>query len=81
MSGSVGSARQGSLTGVAAKKPKSRSGTQWTDADYDAAGWERPTIRLLKDDVRKLDAMAKSDGESRSSMLARLIQKAWSERQ
>jgi hypothetical protein len=72
------------LPPMAAKKtesvPTTRSGAKWTDADYEAAGWSRPTIRILTSDLKKLDALAAKESDSRSGMISKLIQRAWSER-
>lgn len=49
---------------------KSRSGTQWTEEDYAAAGVVRMNLRLPTEDAARLDALAERLGLSRARTVA-----------
>ena len=52
---------------------KSRSGTQWTEADYAARGYGRITLRLSRTVLELLAARAKESGKSRAEVVAELV--------
>lgn len=52
---------------------KSRSGTQWTDADYAAHGYGRITLRLPVEALVDLGKLAAKAGLSRAALVAWLI--------
>ena len=61
------------LKKTAKSKPKTRSGTQWSDADYANAGYGRLGLRLLSGDLELLDVIARHGGASRSVVLSTLL--------
>jgi hypothetical protein len=65
---------------MAAKKRANPSGTQWGDEEYKEAGYGRLSLRLVDADLKKLEALAKKAGVTRSALLTEWIQRAWSER-
>lgn len=52
---------------------KSRSGTQWTDADYAAHGYGRIMLRLPVETLVELGRLAAKTGLSRAALVAWLI--------
>lgn len=57
-------------------KRKSRSGTVWTDADYEAAGYGRLTLRLREETLAALEALAARWECTRTAAVERLVQEA-----
>ena len=55
---------------------KGRSGTKWTEADYDARGYVRISLRLTPHDAQRLDSL-RVDGETQAGAIRRLIREAW----
>ena len=52
---------------------KSRSGTKWTEADYQAAEMERMNLRLPIADATRLRRMAKLLGVSRVKVISEAL--------
>jgi len=53
---------------------QSRSGTQWTDADYAAAGYGRLSLRLDQRTLTRISKLAEKLGVSRAEVIRRM---AW----
>lgn len=81
MTASRAPADQDTLPPMASGKTrKNASGTQWGDEEYKEAGYGRLSLRLPESDLKKLEALAKKAGVTRSALLTEWIQQAWSER-
>jgi hypothetical protein len=52
---------------------KNRSGTKWTEADYQAANMERMNLRLPLDDASRLRRLAKFLGISRAKVVSEAL--------
>lgn len=61
---------------MAAKKRTGHTGAVWGDAEYDAAGYGRITLRLPKPDLKAVETLAKRRGLSRAKAVAQAVEEA-----
>lgn len=61
---------------MAAKKRTGHTGAVWGDAEYDAAGYGRITLRLPKPDLKAIETLAKRRGLSRAKAVAAAVEEA-----
>jgi hypothetical protein len=60
----------------ALEKPKSRSGTQWSETAYAEAGYGRLNLRLPQGVLDLLGKIADERGISRAALVEELVRKA-----